>query len=292
MILASKIQARMKALPHSVLQDSWQTLREALAAPDKEKHPSKTHGRYVQGQIALSVLLEYLIEVPEMKELKCWYTRAEDEYMPSYPPMSPITRSWFCYWGYCDLELGKAKETFASIFLSVAETWRVKHEIVCAVEAIARSRIGFYENRGVQDKFVTLYDLLSKDIIQTSIPSRYLGKKNQLLLARLAPSLESTEEFSTMLCTPYILEDVTPVEVLSLFERHEVDCNSSPSEIQRFFRHGPKGIKVREPGTFWNEYVFQGYSGHAVDHIRLRGIPDRPETLPHSSNTYVDAVVH
>ena len=35
-----------------------------------------------------------------------FHLHAEDIYMPSGPPMSPLTKSYFLYWGFFDLCLG------------------------------------------------------------------------------------------------------------------------------------------------------------------------------------------
>jgi hypothetical protein len=34
--------------------------------------------------------------------------------------------------------------------------------------------------------------------------------------------------------------------------------------------------------TYWLEYVFCAYANHDTDGIRLMGLPDVPESLPHS----------
>jgi hypothetical protein len=33
---------------------------------------------------------------------------------------------------------------------------------------------------------------------------------------------------------------------------------------------------------YWNEYVFEGYADHDAEAIFLEGLPDVPESRPHS----------
>ena len=48
--------------------------------------------------------------------MKTWATavaKAEDEYLPSGPPMSPLTGSYFWMWAIYDLRIGKSTDTVA-----------------------------------------------------------------------------------------------------------------------------------------------------------------------------------
>jgi hypothetical protein len=53
------------------------------------------HAVYVYGQNKMSVFVEQLAELPVMSELAGAYTLAEEEYMPSGPPISPLTQFYF-----------------------------------------------------------------------------------------------------------------------------------------------------------------------------------------------------
>jgi hypothetical protein len=37
---------------------------------------------------------------------------------------------------------------------------------------------------------------------------------------------------------------------------------------------------------YWNEYVFEGYAGHDLEDIFLEGLPDVPESRPHSEASH------
>ena len=45
--------------------------------------------------------------------------KAEDEYMPSGPPMSPLTGSYFWMWALYDLRIGKSTDTVAYCQIAV-----------------------------------------------------------------------------------------------------------------------------------------------------------------------------
>lgn len=49
---------------------------------------------------------ELIEELPELEKHIRRIAAAEDEYMPSGPPMSPLTRSYFWHWALYDLSIG------------------------------------------------------------------------------------------------------------------------------------------------------------------------------------------
>lgn len=57
------------------------------------------HAVYIYAQNKMSVIIEQIAELPMCAKLADAYSSAEDKYMPSGPPMSPLTRSYFYCWG-------------------------------------------------------------------------------------------------------------------------------------------------------------------------------------------------
>jgi hypothetical protein len=96
-----------------VLQNSV-TPKEQLA----ETHPA--HAAYVYAQNQMSVMAEQLLQLPEMKSFVKQIGPAEDEYMPSWPPMSPISTSFFVCWSTYDLGIGARRETLGQVIIAVA----------------------------------------------------------------------------------------------------------------------------------------------------------------------------
>ena len=87
-------------------------LQSTLSSDKELARLDPLHAVYVYGQNKMSVFVEQLAELPVMSELTEAYLSAEEEYMPSGPPMSPLTHSYFTCWGFFDLCVGTMKESF------------------------------------------------------------------------------------------------------------------------------------------------------------------------------------
>ena len=71
------------------------------------------HAVYVFMQNLTSHFAEGVSGMPEMRAWADVVAQAEDEYMPSGPPMSPLTGSYFWMWALYDLRIGKSTDTLA-----------------------------------------------------------------------------------------------------------------------------------------------------------------------------------
>src|SRR5271165_6010914 len=71
------------------------------------------HAAYSFMQNFTSHCAEGVSQFPEMKSWAKVVEKAEEEYMPSGPPMSPLTRSYFWTWAIYDLRIGKSTDTVA-----------------------------------------------------------------------------------------------------------------------------------------------------------------------------------
>ena len=74
-------QEQARALQNSI------TPKEQLATT----HPAQA--AYVYAQNQMSIMAEQLLQMPEMKSFVKQIGPAEDEYAPSWPPMSPVSAS-------------------------------------------------------------------------------------------------------------------------------------------------------------------------------------------------------
>ena len=61
------------------------------------------HTVYLAVQHAASIFAERVSVLDEFEPYYKIVVKAEDEYMPSGPPMSPLTRSYFTTWAFFDL---------------------------------------------------------------------------------------------------------------------------------------------------------------------------------------------
>jgi len=125
--------------------------REYAEAPQKsvtpkeelaETHPA--HAAYAYAQNQMSVMAEQLLQLPEMKSFVKQIGPAEDEYAPSWPPMSPISTSFFVCWSTYDLGVGTRRETLGHVIIAVAAECGVHPALLSLMRALQDSRMGIY----------------------------------------------------------------------------------------------------------------------------------------------------
>ena len=85
-------------------------------------HPA--HAAYVYAQNQVSVMSEQLTALKEMAPFADIISKAEDLYVPSAPPMSPLTTSYFTCWAFFDACAGPANETIGTTILEVGASLR------------------------------------------------------------------------------------------------------------------------------------------------------------------------
>ena len=78
------------------------------------------HGIYALAQNVASLMAESISGMREAKGHVRIVSDAEDEYMPSGPPMSPLTVSYFSMWALFDVRFGSSRETMGSCILRIA----------------------------------------------------------------------------------------------------------------------------------------------------------------------------
>jgi hypothetical protein len=247
------------------------------------------HGLYIYGQNQLSVLIEQMMDLPMLDKLANAYSEAQDEYMPSGPPMSPLTTSYFTCWGSFDLcSSGAKKETLCTVATDFCKFQHVDEGLITLFETMQASRMGIYRHEGVSNRFVFLRELVTNTEIKGISPSGYLGKTGEVWLARVLPPLFGTAAFdySLVFTTPYVLGKLGP--------RREFVSFVEEDWLEYFKRNLPKTNKETEASAYdhlmkyglnrnyWNEYIFLSYRNHRHDMILLEGIPDIPVSLPHT----------
>ena len=79
------------------------------------------HAPYIAAQNFSSFFAEAVSQFPEFDPYCNIVGPAQDEYMPSSPPMSPLTMSYFTTWAFFDVRFGPNGETIGTCLLDVAE---------------------------------------------------------------------------------------------------------------------------------------------------------------------------
>jgi hypothetical protein len=246
--------------------------------PDMEKWISEgmdpVHAAYAFVQHISSAFAEGVSRLPEMKKYAKIVGAAEDEYMPSGPPMSPLTVSYFTTWAFYDLGFD-GTDTLASCQIEANDVIGMNPDQLDALKKMANSRMGIYEHVGMDGPHVRLRELVTNAEFTCHPASGYRGKSGELWYVRLLPPLlPDLASYYVVFTTPYILM-ASKDDWLQFLRRSLSGPADEREALHRLLKSSP------EP-NFWNEFVFKAYHDHQSDAIFLAGIPDLKATLPHA----------
>ena len=260
------------------------SIQAALDALNNGATPRPSHGValdplhavFVAVQNVTSVFAERVSRFPEFKPYYQSAAKADDEYMPGGPPMSPLTGSYFTTWAFFDLQFGPDYETIGTCLLDVAEPLGLGPEVTEAVRLMSETRMGVYEQAGVKGGRCLLRELITDDKFECYVPAGYPGKAGELWFVRLCPPV-GPAEYHVAFTTPYILTGFGKADWTAYLSKSLIGLTAPEKRrrLHEFLKYG------REPG-FWNEFVFRAYHHHRADAIFLTGLPDVPGSLPHA----------
>ncbi|AGA35162.1 hypothetical protein TVNIR_3529 [Thioalkalivibrio nitratireducens DSM 14787] len=245
--------------------------RETLA----DYHPA--HAIYVYAQNQTSVMAEQLMMLPEMDRFARLFENAQDEYAPSGPPMSPLTLSFFTCWAFFDAGIGLGRETLGTTTMAVGKMFGMHEDLLRVIGLMQDSRMAVYVHEGLDNDKILLRELVTNRICKAICPSGYQGRFGELWYARVFPPPFAGLDEHVVFTTPYVLIDPGERDWLAYFERtlpHET-AEKRTAAYERHMKWGP----ARD---YWPEFVFEAYVNHRHDVIFLRGLPDVPESRPHS----------
>jgi hypothetical protein len=240
-------------------------------------HPA--HAAYVYAQNQVSVMSEQLTALKEMAPFVDIISKAEDLYAPSAPPMSPLTTSYFTCWAFFDACAGPANETIGTVVLEVGATFGTHPELLRLMRLMQDSRMGVYIHRGGEGDASVLEDLVTVAVYRAIVPAGYKGQKNENWYVRLLPPPFPGDKEHVAFTTPYIVVHPDFGEWLAYFRR-TFPATAGFADYERHMKYGP----TRE---YWNDFVFEAYVNHQADAIYLAGLPDIPESRPHSEVSQV-----
>jgi hypothetical protein len=111
------------------------------------------HAIYIHTQNLLSVITEALQAVPEPALNRFFDTiaAADELYMPSGPPMSPLTTSYFNCWLLFDLKVGLDQETLTTLIVDLQRHFGLDKNTLAVMQSMQESRMGVY---GVRQRFL------------------------------------------------------------------------------------------------------------------------------------------
>lgn len=265
-------------------------LDKSVISKDELSKYDPLHAIYIYAQNKVLVLVEQLSCLPILTKLSTAYTDAEDIYLPSGPPTSPLTLSYFSCWGAFDLCVGIKKESFGTIIIDALKHLKADPGLIKIVECMQNSSMSFYEHKGIFDEHVLFEELVTKRQIKAICPSGYMGKVGEIWLARVMPEPfpELNYGYSVVFTTPYVLTEIVNNKVFpaskdeweAFFERNlKVRGQKGVSQVYEAF------LKYGSNRHYWNEFIFEGYVNHQSDMITLAGYPDIPLSMPHSKES-------
>lgn len=300
------IRSATKLMKNKIIDiNAWRSAKsynEKLQKAHIEKdlsHLNPLHALYMDTQHRIVDFVEQFSTLSVSNKFNKSYEAAEDTYLPSGPPMSPLTKSYFWCWASFDMTVGLKRETYASIMIDCCKSLGANSELILILEQMQQSRMGLYINEGNDGAFVHLRELYTNKIIKTHSGSEYLGSTGEIWLVRLFPDPFGTYvDYSVAFTTPYVIVDYafgrgmnTNVNKLFYAEKdwlHFIDRNLSSFKCKDMDQAYHYFMKYGLNKLYWPEYIFQAYVNHTSNAIWLTGFPDKPETLPHAGDNYED----
>lgn len=252
-------------------------LQETVATREELAGFHPAHAMYVYAQNQTSVLAEQITALNEMDHFTKLISKAEEEYMPSGPPMSPLTTSFFTCWAFFDACVGVGAETLGTISMAVGSTFGMHDELVRVIGLMQDSKMAVYAHEGFDKDQILLRELVTNRVCKAICPSGYRGQKGELWYARVFPPPVPELDVHVVFTIPYLLIDPNEREWIAYFQRTLADTPSG-NPIAGYENH----MKFGPARDYWTEFVFEAYVNHRSDVIFLKGLPDVPESCPHS----------
>jgi hypothetical protein len=277
------LRGKLKSMASNVLLPrSSKGRKPSSQTPDIEKliadGMDPVHAAYIFVHHIASVFAENVSQLPEMRTFTKEVGKAEDEYLPDGPPMSPLTRSYFTSWTFFDHRIGTTTDTLAGCVIDANDIIWMNPDQLDALKKMNESRMGIYEHQGWQENYVRLRELITDREYVCHVASGYRGKAGELWYVRLLPPLlPELATYHVAFTTPYVLIGATKKDWIDFFRRNLVGmkASSEAEALHRLMKFGPRK-------TYWNEFVLLGYHHHQANVIYLSGIADLKSTLPHA----------
>lgn len=239
------------------------------------------HAAYVAGLNFTSFFMEEATQFPEFDSYWKIYGPAQKEYLPGGPPLSPLTTSYFNTWAFFDVRFGPDQETIGTCLLDVADLLGMDPFMAETIRQFQDSRMGIYENFGVEDGRCCLRELVTDEEFRCYNTSGYQGKPGELWYVRLCPPILDLVDYHVAVTTPYILIGTTKADWTAYLKKNLMGSADTKGVLHTFMKFG-KAAKSRSSDKSWSEFIFQAYHHHQFDAIFLAGLPDVKSSRPHA----------
>jgi len=240
-----------------------------------KEHGSLDSAIYYNLQNLVSVIVDDLIMLKPMNSFYRFFTKVADLYQPGFPPMSPITGSFFNLWTTFDVPFGDDNETIGTCIYDIADAIQIGKVQKVALKNLCDSRMGIYEVIEPNGLVYKLKELITEIEYDVKMNSGYVGQIGDLILLRILPPI-SEGPLHLSMTTPYQMEGYSKQDWLDYFSRQNIRKNEVGFE-NRYYNH----LKFGNEKMYWSQYIFYGYLQHRSDVVYLTGVPDQVSTQPH-----------
>ena len=289
--LAHKVVAELRsfgAKQGNVIDlQSLELVREQIAGLKDDETAAESDpaaAMYLHGIKVMTLLGNTLATHPALTKLMDRIEHAEEEYMPSGPPMSPITHSHFLLWSLLDLPQGLARETLGSIVEAAQRAVAGDADTVELIATLNRSRLGVYVQETASDgNRFGLRELVTGRTGEFACDSGYRGVPGNILLVRALPPPVNILRHGAIIMTPYQI--IAPGEDawLAYFDRTlpQLGIGDPVKAYEHLMKSGCGQLGDR----YWMEYIFEAYANHTESTVFLKGLPDVASSRPHAEKT-------
>lgn len=264
----------------NALLKEWEQLRDAESLIKKGLNPQ--HAIYIAAQNMLSFLIEMLSDLNEFDRLNKIIVQVEEEYMPSWPPASPISLSYFFTWSSFDVRVGIDKESYTTCLLDLSKILNLSEDICHLFTLMASSRLGVYKVIEQTNGNVLLEELFDQRQYLCVMPNQHPFHAGELWLARLLSPIHKSLDAHVIFTSPYVLMS-TEKAWQSFFERTIIGIRQTPVTEKAYSCFMRNGLSNK----YWLEFIMQSYSRHTDNAIYLMGIPDDSRSRPHPYNNSI-----
>lgn len=227
---------------------------------------------------ALNVANEFAaqaLEIPELVPFNNQIVNLQEQYMPSYPPMSPVTSAFFAGWMVLDARDSFTGLTLGEVFVHYLQHTGKMEYLRSAMVALNESCCSFYEVADVDVQGIKLWDIASKQEVQCWNSSGYSDRGGEIWYVRLLPPFVAGSSRSVTMSTPYVFRDSNRQTWEDFFARYQASEFGAGHSLREYLKCG-KSL------GYWLEFVFQAFEGYTGNMILVTGVPDNPASLPHS----------
>lgn len=253
---------------------------------------ANVHAHYVTATRAAFMLLD----TPPFARVARLAGALEEEFTPGGPPMSPIYDSHWAQHVLCEVPQGLAGETPYSVLAKLLERDH-RRRLVETVRSLAGSRFDLYRVPQVNNLTAVIEPIRGKERIDVNLSGPFL-RTNDFILARVlyvegkhyifdSPYLLKASEGAWLDYLERIANKDEAKPALNKEPKHQLSSKQKARLKEKRRQTTPeqsiaKHLKFGDSERYWFDYVMDAYAGERRGIVYLEGVPDEPESLPHS----------